>query len=116
MKIMGVLLLLLFPITGFASDIGCYGWYQVAGGNVETVSMPVVSRSANGITYSATYKGYTYTADWDFQLTSFNVSFETSSSRILSTTARVPTDNHRENFTDLNLPSGPRLSITCELK
>jgi hypothetical protein len=77
--------------------------------------MPVISLTANSKTYAAEYKGYVYRAHWHFQLTSFNISFETKGTRILTTTARVPSENHPENFTDLNLPGGPRLSITCEL-
>lgn len=107
---------LILPINSFAMNVGCVGWYQINGGDIETIPMPVTESSAKNQTYSATHKGYVYTANWDFDLSSFNISFESNGGRILTTTARVPTINHPENFTDLNLPGGPRLSITCEIK
>ncbi len=116
MKCMNFILLFLFPTASIASSVVCNGWYQVKGGNIETIPMPIKGSTASQMTYSATYKGYVFSANWDFQLTTFYISLETNGSRILSTTARVPTENHPENFTDLNLPGGPRLSINCELK
>lgn len=116
MKFFVLGLLALLPIYSSAATISCYGWYQINGGDIETIPMSVTGKTANSETFSATYKGYVYTADWNFELTSFYISFETNGKRILTTTARVPTDNHPENFTDLNLPDGPRLSITCESK
>ena len=48
--------------------------------------------------------------------TTFCISIYSGENYILGTTARVPTLNHPENFTDLHIPNGPRLAVNCEMK
>lgn len=109
-------LLALVSSRCFASDVVCEAWFQESGKALERNTMTLTSSSEKNTVYTASYRGYTYRVDWDHNLSTFYVLIEQSGSRILYTTARVPTDNHPENFTDLNLPGGPRLSVSCELK
>jgi hypothetical protein len=100
----------------FAGTIKCEGWYQEPGASIERAAMTVASESSTSTVYASSYKGYDFRAEWNRPLTTFYVTIEHSGNRILFTTARVPTPDHPENFTDLNLPSGPRLAVNCEEK
>ncbi len=119
MKLAGVIflyLVLVFQSFAFAADTKCEGWYQENGAALEKAPMVVTSSNEKNVLYTVTYKGFSYDVNWDKGLTSFYVSISQNGNRILVTTARVPTDNHPENFTDLHLPNGPRLSVNCEMK
>lgn len=116
MKTCWILLVLFISTTGFAGGLTCEGWYQEQGKSLEKAQMILQSDTPNNSVYSVDYRGYTYRVDWNRNLTTFYVTIEQAGARILFTTARVPTENHPENFTDLNLPGGPRLSVNCEMK
>lgn len=60
--------------------------------------------------------GYKYDVNWDVNLDAIYVTITQNGNPILSTTARVPTFPHNDSFTDLNLPNGPRLSVSCNFK
>jgi len=98
-----------------ASEIFCEGWYQEAGQSLEKARMKIESETAGNTVFRVNNHGYDFKVDWNRELTTFYVCIEKNGSRILATTARVPTDNHPENFTDLNIPNGPRLSVNCEM-
>jgi hypothetical protein len=108
--------LVFFGGMAHAARLSCEGWYQLSGGTLEKTPMPVTSETENNIVFSGTFRNYAYQVDWNKNLTSLNTSIESDGNRILITTGRVPTDNHPECFTDLNLPGGPRLSVNCEVK
>jgi hypothetical protein len=120
MRVVKAIVMFLVVATGSlqasASQISCEGWFQEPGHELERVKMAASQASENNTRYSLDYRGYAFRVDWDRQLTTFYVSIESAGKRILVTTARVPTDNHPENFTDLNLPNGPRLAVNCEMK
>ncbi len=107
---------LLMNATVLAGTLTCEGWYQEKDKDIEKAPMALASQTENDKIYSATYKDYVYQVDWNQKLTTFYTTIEKDKKRILFTTARVPTDNHPEAFTDLNLPDGPRLSVNCEVK
>jgi hypothetical protein len=115
-KITTTFLLMFVSTSSFASTVMCEGWYQEQGKALEKASMALQSSTANNSVFTVSYRGYDYRVDWDRNLTTFYVTIEQAGARILFTTARIPTDNHPENFTDLNLPGGPRLSVNCEVK
>jgi hypothetical protein len=99
------------------AQVVCEGWYQQdAKEKLERVQMPLVEATEKHLVFSLENRGYQYRVDWDRQLTTFYVTIGHEGKRILFTTARVPTPEHPENFTDLNLPDGPRLSVNCEQK
>jgi hypothetical protein len=98
-----------------ASDLFCEAWFQDPGQVLQKQRLTVQSETANNTLFSGRFHDYDFTVDWNRELTTFYVFIENSGKRILSTTARVPTANHPENFTDLNLPMGPRLSVNCEM-
>jgi len=111
-----IIAIIMFAGPVFAKQLICKGWYQDSGINLEEFQLPLTKQTDNNTVFSANYKGYDYRVDWDKNLTSFYVSIESGGKRLLFTTARTPTENHPENFTDLNLPNGPRLAVNCEVK
>lgn len=102
--------------TSHASELFCEGWYQETGESLEKSPMVVDSITNNNMIFKVSSHGYDFRVDWNKELTTFYVFIEFFGKRILVTTARVPTDNHPENFTDLNIPNGPRLSVNCEIR
>lgn len=103
----------------YASTIFCESWFNKVGGTTSTlerVKMKVVSETTKNIVYEKSLHGFDFRVDWDVDLTTFYISIFSNGKYILGTTARVPTPNHPENFTDLNLPNGPRLAVNCEMK
>lgn len=116
MKVLIIVSNLLIFQPAFGGQLSCEGWYQALGGPLERLSMPISTESENNTVFNLSNRGYYYRVDWDKGLTSFYITIEFEGKRILFTTARVPTENHPENFTDLNLPGGPRLSVNCEVK
>jgi hypothetical protein len=100
----------------FASSVNCEGGYQEREKTLEKAPMTLLSSTPNNSVYVVRHRGYDYRVDWDRNLTTFYVNIGQAGSRILFTTARVPTENHPESFTSLNLPSGSRLSVNCEMK
>lgn len=110
-----LLLILIFSLPAFSAETKCEAWFQNPGQALEKIPMAVSSRSEKNIIYTLSFKGYDYKVDWDIRLTTFYVSITFAGKLILITTARVPTADHPENFTDLNLPTGPRLAVGCEL-
>lgn len=77
--------------------------------------LSIQSETANNLVFAGNSQGYDFKVDWNRSLSTFYVSIENAGKRILFTTARVPTENHPENFTDLNIPNGPKLSVNCEM-
>ncbi len=116
MKTLMLILVLLISSSVLASNVICEGWYQESGSNLVKTELDLISSNENNILYSGSYNGYFYSVDWDKGLTTFYIRIEKEGSYILGTTARVPTSDHPENFTDLHIPNGPRLSINCEIK
>lgn len=89
----------------------------MAGGSIEKSAMATASSSEKNRVFSGAQYGFKFEADWNYELTTFYVSiYSADGKRILATTARVPTTNHPENFTDLNIPEGPRVAVNCEMK
>jgi ABC-type proline/glycine betaine transport system substrate-binding protein len=98
-----------------ASDLFCEAWYQEAGQSLQKYRLSLQSETSNSTVFSGAFNGYDFKVDWNRDLSTFYVFIESAGKRILFTTARVPTLNHPENFTDLNIPGGPRLSVNCEM-
>ncbi len=67
-------------------------------------------------TFTTVFKGYEFEVKWHFELTTLYTFIKKDRRNILFTTARIPTENHPEAFTDLNIPNGPRLSVNCEVR
>lgn len=65
---------------------------------------------------STELNGYKYDINWDVNLDALYTTITQNGKSILFTTARVPTYPHNDSFTDLNLPNGPRLSVSCNFK
>lgn len=103
-------------ISSFAQNVICEGWYQESGSELKKIPLNIASATDKNVIYSARYSDYSYNVNWDKDLTTFYIKIERSGNYLLGTTARVPTQNHPENFTDLHLPNGPRLSVNCEMK
>lgn len=94
----------------------CEGWYQETGGTLIRAPLAIETSDAQNTVMSGTHRDYTYKADWNKNLSTFYIQIHSAGKRLLFTTARVPTFDHPENFTDLNLPDGTRLSVNCEFK
>ena len=110
---------LLFVLLSFnvsVMDIYCEAWSQQNGGSLNKSLMNVESSTADNIVYSATHEGFEFKVDWNFELTSLYTTVRKNGNTVLFTTARVPSENHRDSFTDLKLPNGLRLSVNCEIQ
>lgn len=114
-SLLTIVILLTSP-AAFASNVFCEAWYQEPNQPLTKEPMVIDSETANNIVFKTNSRGYDFKVDWNKPLTTFYVSIENAGKRILMTTARVPTENHPENFTDLHLPGGPRLSVNCEMR
>ena len=115
MKNLIIFLLLSSSLNALAGELVCEAWFQEKGQSIEKEVMKVVSTTSNEKTYSTKFRGYDFKVNWNYELTTLYTFIEFEGSRILVTTARVPTENHPEAFTDLNIPMGPRLSVNCEV-
>lgn len=116
MKTMVSIFLFLASFRLFASGVICEGWYQQSGESLNKINLAVISSNNDNVVYSGNSNGYSYHVDWNKSLTTFYIRIKKGEKYILGTTARVPTDDHPENFTDLHIPGGPRLSVNCEMK
>lgn len=100
----------------FAMDIFCEGWHQLPGRSLEKSRMTVINSSNDGITFETSLHEYKYQVTWNFSLTSLYSTVKKNDIQLLFTTARVPTENHSDSFTDFKLLDGTRLSINCEIE
>ena len=109
-------LILCGPVLSFASELKCESWYQENGQALQKFPMSLVGNTADNMIFESKALDYNFKVDWNKGLTTFYIFIESAGKRILFTTARVPTEDHPENFTDLNIPAGPRLTVNCEMK
>lgn len=116
MKSIFTFILLSISLNAFAGELFCEAWYQEKGQSLQRQAMTVVSLTSNEKKYATTFNGYDFEVNWNYELTTLYTFIMAKGERILSTTARIPTANHPEAFTDLNLPMGPRLSVNCEVR
>jgi hypothetical protein len=116
MKLTIAIFSLLTSAPLLASALVCEGWYQASGGALEKAPMPIVEQTESNTVFKVEHRGYTYRVDWHKSLTTLYTTIQTSGKKVLFTTGRIPTENHPECFTDLNLPDGLRLSVNCEVK
>lgn len=114
-KIIFVAIFSLFSIQVNAADLFCEAWYQDVGQALQKQRLEIQSETVNNLVFAGSFHGYDFKVDWNRELSTFYTFIESAGKRILFTTARVPTEDHPESFTDLEIPSGPRLSISCEL-
>ncbi|MGE3611091.1 MAG: hypothetical protein AB7I27_15985 [Bacteriovoracaceae bacterium] len=115
MKMTIIFLISLFSLNCFAGKLVCEAWFQESEKPLEKQRMDIISDTKIEKKFSTAFKGYVFEVNWHYELTSLYTHIKKNSEYILSTTARVPTENHPEAFTDLNLPNGPRLSVNCEV-
>lgn len=117
MKKIFIVLAILSSLPVFAETVFCEGWFQNPEKTLEKKKMDIISTSEKNTIFSTSLHGYIFKVNWDYYLTTFYVSILSSENDyILGSTARVPTANHPENFTDLRIPGGPRLAVNCEMK
>lgn len=115
MKLSITLLLIILSSSCLAGELFCEAWYQEQDMPLEKQLMNVLSANRDEKVFVAPFKGYDFEVKWHYELTTLYTFIKKDSKNILATTARVPTDNHPEAFTDLHLPDGPRLSVNCEV-
>ena len=99
-----------------ASNIVCEAWFHSPGSEILKQKMDTSDANLPNVFYHAKLQNADYRVQWSKELTTFYVTLEMDGVTVLTTTARVPSENHPENFTDLNLPRGNRYSVNCEMK
>jgi len=108
--------LLSFSLQASALEMVCEGWYQNPGEQLQKSVMAKVEQTNLNWKQSTELNGYKYDVNWDVNLDAIYTTITQNGKSILFTTARVPTYPHNDSFTDLNLPNGPRLSVSCNFK
>lgn len=93
----------------------CEAWYQEIGTSLEKQTMDIASVTNEEKKFNTSFKGFDFEVKWHYELTTLYTFIEKDGKNVLFTTARIPTENHPEAFTDLNIPNGPRLSVNCEI-
>lgn len=106
----------LFSIQVNAADLFCEAWYQDVDQALQKQRLVIQSETVNNRVFAGSSHGYDFKVDWNRKLSTLYTFIESAGKRILFTTARVPTEDHPESFTDLEVPNGPRLSVNCELQ
>lgn len=113
-KILTVLIGIFLSSSCWASlNLKCEGWLQNSGEELQRAPMTIVEQTNLNWKQSVKIEEYTYKVNWDVNLDSFYVEIYKSDQRVVFTTARVPTYNHNDSFTDIHLPNGPRLAVSC---
>lgn len=99
-----------------ALELFCEGWFQNQGETIQKSTMNKVEQTNLNWKQSTKLNGYKYDVNWDINLDVIYATIAKDEKTILFTTARVPTFSHNDSFTDLNLPDGTRLSVSCSFK
>ena len=115
-KLLLSLLILSLSIQASALEMICEGWYQKPGEQLQKAVMTQIEKTQTNWKQSVELMGYQYSVDWDVNMDVIYTTITQNGNSILFTTARVPTYPHNDSFTDLNLPNGPRLSVSCNFK
>lgn len=115
-KIILSLLLLAVNLQAFALEMVCEGWHQNPGAQIQKSIMVMIEQTNLNWKQSTELSGYKYEVNWDINLDTIYTNIIHNGTRLLFTTARVPTYPHNDSFTDLILPNGPRLSVSCNFK
>ncbi len=116
MKNLFIFLVSLASLNCFAGELVCEAWFQESGTAIERQLLDVTSITNEQIIFTTSFKGFEFEVKWHFELTTLYTLIKKDRKNVLFTTARVPTENHPEAFTDLNIPNGPRLSLNCEVR
>ena len=108
--------LFLSSVQALALELICEGWHQNPADQLERVVMTKGEQTNLNWKQSTEVAGFRYAVDWDVNLDTIYVTIGQGEKRLLFATARVPTFPHNDSFTDLNLPGGPRLAVSCSFK
>ncbi len=115
MKKLIIIFIATLSFNAFAEELVCEAWYQEKGNVLQKQSMQLVLSTERERKFSTLFQGFEFEVNWNYELTTLYTFIKMDGKNILFTTARIPTTNHPEVFTDLNIPSGPRLSVNCEV-
>ncbi len=107
---------LTFSLQASALEMVCEAWSQNPGEQLEKAVMAKGEQTHLNWKQATVLNGYKYEVNWDVNLDTIYTTITQNEKSILFTTARVPTYPHNDSFTDLNLPNGPRLSVSCNFK
>ena len=115
-KIIFILGVLSMGLPALAADLRCEGWLQKPQEKLRMMQMITTEKSTQHWKQSLDADGYQFTVDWDVNLDCIYVNVLRGSERLLFVTARVPTPNHNDSFSDMNLPNGERIAVSCSFK
>jgi len=109
-------LIFLFAGSVSAAQLSCVGWRQNGSDPLQNVLMKMDKTSRVNPRLSVEIIESQYEVIWDTSLDTLYVSINYENKPVLFSMARVPNPKNNETFVDLNLPAGPRLSVSCRMK
>jgi len=94
----------------------CEAWHQESGQQLSKAVMITITYDHKERLYKEELNGFSYEVKWDVNLDTFYKTIKKGNQRVLFSTARVPSFEHNDSFTDLTLLDGTRLAISCGFK
>ena len=115
MKTRGIVSFALFWISqvALAAEMNCEGWVVRPGQEFKRAKLATFFRNSQNWKQQVDFEGYHFSVDWDVNLDCFYTRIEKDGKPVFFSTARVPTFNHNDSFSDVTFPDGLRLAVSC---